>query len=215
MTEQVVHGHPTGQRRSVIAEGRKRAGVFLIALSAQFITVIMLAAAMAPNYNFNTAAISDLGVIPETALLFNASLVAVGVLNLLAGFYFYRAHGKRWLLAVFALAGVGAMGAGVFPLDAGAAHSLFALLAFLFFNVQALGSATEFPGVMKVLSVLAGGLGLVFVVIMILGDGGNTALFGPIGHGGAERMIVYPAMLWMLAAGGYLLGAQEGPETTA
>jgi hypothetical protein len=46
---------------------------------------------------------------------------------------------------------------------------------------------------------------LVFVVVMVIGDSGNPAIFGAIGHGGAERMIVYPAMLWMLALGGYLM----------
>ena len=35
----------------------------------------------------------------------------------------------------------------------------------------------------------------------------NAGVFGPIGHGGAERMIVYPSMLWMMAFGGYLMAA--------
>ncbi|WP_240728578.1 DUF998 domain-containing protein [Halobellus limi] len=172
-------------------------------------TVIMLAAAMVPGYDFRGGAISDLGVFPETALLFNASLILVGVLNLAGGYFFYRSHGKRWLLAVFALAGVGAIGAGLFPLDTGGLHGLSALLAFVFFNVQAIGSATRLGGVMRALAVLAGVLGLVFVVLMALGDGGNTAAFGPIGHGGTERMIVYPVMLWLVAFGGYLLGERE------
>jgi len=67
-----------------------------------------------PDYDFSGAAISDLGVIAETALVFNSSLVAVGLCNLCGGFYFYRTHGKRWLFAIFALAGIGAVGAGVF-----------------------------------------------------------------------------------------------------
>jgi hypothetical protein len=58
---------------------------------------------------------------------------------------------------------------------------------------------------MRAVSVLAGLVGLAFVVVMVIGDAGNTAIFGPIGHGGAERMIVYPAMLWMMAFGGYLM----------
>jgi len=57
----------------------------------------------------------------------------------------------------------------------------------------------------RVVSVLAGLLGLEFVLLMIIGDAGNPGAFGPIGHGGAERMIVYPAMLWMLAFGGSLM----------
>ncbi|NLV06211.1 DUF998 domain-containing protein [Haloarcula rubripromontorii] len=191
---------------------RTLAGVCFVALAAQFMTVIMLAAAMLPGYDFRAAAISDLGVFPETALLFNVSLIAVGLLNLLGGYFFYRSHGKRWLLAIFVLAGMGAIGAGLFPLDTGGIHGLAALLAFVFFNVQAIGSATRLAGVMRVLAVLAGTLGLAFVVLMALGDAGNAAAFGPIGHGGTERMIVYPVMLWLVAFGGYLLGTSERPR---
>lgn len=186
--------------------GRRLAGIFLFALAAQFMVVIMFGAAMAPDYNFNEAAISDLGVIGATATMFNASLIVVGVFNLIGGYYFYRSHGKRWLLSIFAVAGIGAMGAGIFPLEPEGIHGLFALLAFLFFNVQAIGSATRVAGVMKLLSILAGLVGLAFLVVMALGDGGNEAFFGPIGHGGVERMIVYPPMIWLMAFGGYLLG---------
>ena len=203
---------PVFSVRGVTFAPQTLAGVFFFALAAQFMTVIMLAAAMVPGYDFRAAAISDLGVFPETALLFNVSLAVVGVFNLLGGYFFYRTHGKRWLLAIFTLAGIGAIGAGLFPLDAGGLHGLAALLAFVFFNVQAIGSAARLGGVMRALAVLAGALGLVFVVLMALGDGGNTAAFGPIGHGGTERMIVYPVMLWLVAFGGYLLGKSEHPN---
>ena len=76
----------------------------------------------------------------------------VGLLNLAGGYLFYRTHGKRWLVAIFALAGIGAIGAGLFPLDTGGLHGLFALLAFLFFNVQALGTATRLDEAMRALS---------------------------------------------------------------
>jgi hypothetical membrane protein len=188
------------------ARDRRVAGLLFFALAAEFMTAIMLAAAMRPGYDFRGGAISDLGVFPETALLFNGSLVLVGVLNLVGGYFFYRSHGRRWILAVFALASLGAVGTGLFPLDTGGLHGLFALVAFLSFNLQALASATRVTGLVRAVSVLAGVLGLVFVVLMAIGDGGNTAAFGPIGHGGTERMIVYPVMLWLLGFGGYLLG---------
>lgn len=172
-------------------------------------TVMMLAAAMSPGYDFGAAAISDLGVIPETALLFNTSLGVVGVLNVLGGVVYYRSHGSRVLLSVFVLAGIGAVGAAAFPLDTGGLHSLFALLAFVFFNLEAIGSGTRLTGVMRLVSLLAGGIGLVFIVLMIIGDAGNIAAFGPINHGGTERMMVYPVMIWMIALGGYLLGTTE------
>ena len=211
MSQIETTAEPVFAIRGITFAPRTLAGVFFFALAAQFMTVIMLAAAMVPDYDFGAAAISDLGVFPETALLFNVSLVVVGVFNLLGGYFYYRTHGKRWLLAIFALAGIGAIGAGLFPLDTGGLHGIAALLAFVFFNVQAIGSATRLNGVMRVLSVLAGVLGLVFVVLMAIGDGGNVAAFGPIGHGGTERMIVYPVMLWLVAFGGYLLGKATDP----
>jgi hypothetical protein len=62
---------------------------------------------------------------------------------------------------------------------------------------------------MKAVSLLAGAIGIVFVVVMIIGDSGNPAVFGVLGHGGSERLIVYPVMLWMLALGGYLMAAPD------
>lgn len=75
----------------------------------------------------------------------------------------------------------------MFSLDTGGLHSLFALLAFVFFNLEAIGSATRLTGMMKLISILAGSIGLVFIVLMIVGDAGNTAAFGPINRGGTER----------------------------
>ena len=185
------------------------AGVLLFALAAGFMTVIMLAPSMAPGYDYPGGAISDLGAIPETALLFNAALVVVGALNLVAGWLLARALGRAWILPVFAVAGIGAAGAGVFPLGSGGPHGLFALVAFVAFNLEALASVSITTGPMRMISAGAGVLGMVFVVLMAVGDGGNPAAFGPIGHGGTERMIVYPAMLWMLAFGGYLMGGRR------
>lgn len=184
---------------------RRIPGILLFLLAGQFMTAIMLAASMAPGYDLNSSAISDLGVIPETALLFNASLVAVGLLNTAGGFAFYREHGRGWVLGLYLLAGLGALGAGLVPLNTSDFHGLFALVAFLCFNVQAIASGMLVSGPMRAVSVLLGVIGLAFVVLMVIGDSGNPGVFGPIGHGGAERMIVYPPMLWMMAFGGYLM----------
>ena len=189
---------------------RRVAGLLLFLLAAQFMTVIMLGASIAPDYEYGGAAISDLGAIRETAPLFNSSLIAVGALNLAAGWLLYRAHHRARLLALFTIAGVGAAGAGLVPIGTSGFHSVFALLAFVGFNLEAIAVGGRVRGPMRTISWLAGALGLVFVVLMVIGDGGNTAAFGPIGHGGTERMIVYPAMLWMLAFGGYLMAGAHG-----
>ena len=98
------------------------------------------------------------------------------------------------------------------PLDASGLHGIFALMAFMFFNVEAIAVGTLVNGPMRVASWVAGLIGIGFVVLMVIGDAGNPGVFGPIGHGGAERMIVYPVMLWLMAFGGYLMAS--GYEST-
>ena len=203
---------PASAARPATVADLPLAGLSLVALAALFLTVLMVGASIAPGYDVAGGAISDLGVIAETRLLFNASLLIVGLLNVVAGILLYRRHARAWILVLFAIAGIGAMGAGLVPLDGGGLHGLFALAAFVAINLEACAMATAVTGPMRAISLVAGVIGLAFVVLMIIGDAGSPSVFGPIGHGGAERMIVYPAMLWALAFGGYLMAA-PAPES--
>lgn len=196
-------------RRLARATAQRWAGLAFLILGVQFMTVMMLASSVVPGYDFQSAAISDLGIAPATATMFNVSLLLVGVLNLVGGTMFFETHRKRALLAVFAIAGVGAIGAAVLPLDTGAPHSLSALVAFVFFNLECVTTGFVVTGPMRWLSVTAGIVGLGFVGVMLVGDSGNPSIFGAIGHGGVERMIVYPAMVLLIALGGYLVGAAD------
>jgi hypothetical membrane protein len=194
-----------------VTRSNRLAGALFFLLAAQFMVVITAGAAMVPGYDFGGGAISDLGVAAESALLFNGSLVVVGLATIAGGAVFHRTHRATWLLGLYALAGIGAIVTGLFPLDSPTGlHGIGAILAFVGFNLVAIGTGLRLRGPMRLLSVALGLLGLVFLVVMAVGDGGNTAVFGPLGHGGVERMIVYPPMLWLLAFGGYLLGA-DGP----
>jgi hypothetical membrane protein len=217
MTTETIVGRDTVPHASDHADvrGLRSAGVLLFVLTATFLLGTMLAASIAPAYDFHGAAISDLGVIGETALLFNGLLVAIGILNIVGGFLLYRWHGRAWLLALYVLAGGGAVGAGVFPLSTGGPHSVFALIAFLCFNLEGLGTAALTAGPLRSIGLLAGAVGLVYAVLMVIGDAGNPAVFGPIGHGGSERMIAYPVMLWLLAYSGYLMGRAGHEEGAA
>jgi hypothetical membrane protein len=197
------------QPRRIATHAVTLSGVLLFTLAAEFMIAIMLAASLAPAYDFNGGAISDLGVIRQTALLFNVSLLFVGALNIAGGYLLYRARGHAWVLVLFILAGLGAIGAGAFPLSTGDLHSIFALFAFVFFNLEAIACALVVRGPMRLISAMAGTIGIGFVVVMVIGDAGNPAVFGPMGHGGAERMIVYPVMLWLMAFGGYLLAGRS------
>jgi hypothetical membrane protein len=203
-----------GTAAAILHRNRTLAGVIILVSAAQFVTVIVLAASVAPEYDFKNAAISDLGSIPSTAALFNLSVVAVGLSNIVAGYFYFLVHRQPRLMAIFAVTGIGAIGVGLFPVNRFEIHRFFALLAFVFFNVEVISSGARLVGPMRVLAFISGAVGLVFIVVMTVGDSGNTAVFGPIGHGGTERMIVYPPMLWLTAFGGYLLArpSTSGPS---
>ena len=139
------------------------AGLLLFSVSAAFLLVTTLTASIAPAYDFHGSAISDLGVSAETAVLFNGLLVVIGVLNICAGYVLYR-RGRRALLAIYVLAGIGAIGAGLFPLSTGGLHSMFALVAFIAFNFEVIGSALLLIGPMRLIGIAAGAIGLVYAV---------------------------------------------------
>lgn len=185
---------------------RTIAGLALFFLPVTFITALMWGEAVAPDYSIHDNAISDLGVIPETSLLFTLTLLAVGVLAIVGGYFLHREEGRKGMMALFFLAGIGAVGAGLIDLnDPSGLHSIFALMAFLSFNVIPIAVGRRLGGPMRYISFAAGALGLIYVMVMFLGDVGITDLFGPIGHGGTERMIVYPPILWFIAYSGMLL----------
>jgi hypothetical membrane protein len=136
-------------------------------------------------------------------------MVVVGALDVAAGYVFYRWHRRRWLFALFALAGVGTAAVGVFPSSTGAAHAAAALVAFVGFNLQTAGSATRVAGPLRPLGLGAGALGLV-ALAWFVGGGGSPAAYGALGYGGVERLVVYPGVLWTVALCGALLGRLRG-----
>ncbi|MCW5714662.1 MAG: DUF998 domain-containing protein [Bauldia sp.] len=208
------HAADASQARAAGSYEAPLAGLLLFIAAAQFMLVMMLAGSIAPGYSQSQGAISDLGAIGETSRLFNTSLLAVGLLTAAAGALLYRHHRRVWLLGLFLLAAAGAFGAGLVPLDRNAdIHGLSALVAFVAFSLIPAACVVLLNGWARPLSILATAASVAYVVIMIIGDGGNPGVFGAIGHGGAERMIVYPVMLWLMAFGGYLM-AGGGPRQT-
>jgi len=146
-------------------------------------------------------------VISETALLFNSSLFLFGLLVIIGAYFYQQIHGKRWLTIIFLGSGIGAIGVALFPLNNPGVHAVFALIAFLFANFIPIAISTILPKPLTILSILTGVVGLFFLFVHLLSDMNLLSLYGLIGHGGSERMIVYPALLWLVAFGGYLMAS--------
>jgi len=110
---------------------KRLAGALLFVGSVQCLLGSIVAESLYPDYSVSENYISDLGV-GTTSLIFNSSVFIVGLLAVGGAYFIQRAFGSRILSVLFAIAGVGAMGVGLFPETAGAIHGVASLIVFLF-----------------------------------------------------------------------------------
>ncbi len=174
------------------------AGAMLFFGGTEFMLLMLIAESVYKNYIISQKYISDLGVGP-TAPIFNASIIIFGLLVMASSIALY----SRWrAFSVIAfIAGLGALGVGIFPEGSPyGLHTLFSLIAFLFGGVAATSSALILKGPLKATAAL----GPVSLVSLVLYVGGNYAGLGP---GGMERLIVYPILIWLIGFGAVLLGS--------
>lgn len=212
----------------LIRRSARYGGALLALAPLQFVAAMVVAQLGYPGYSDWTNAVSELGSARSPrALLFKASLVLLGVLGIV-GIYLVRSAFRKGVTArggigLFALAGLGAVGAGVFP-SGSSLHSDFAGLAFVgtaaALLLLALGMLRDTRWDGYRLFTLVGGL--VTLVGIVLYTGPTTL---GLGAGGAERLLIAPVLLWSLLAGVHLLqlpvyggpmvafgGASSGPS---
>jgi hypothetical membrane protein len=180
-------------------------GLMMFIASTQLIIFLMLAEATYPGYSISENYISDLGVGPSPAYwIFNISVFIFGLLAIYSAYLVDTLFGKRLNAVLLAIAGIGAVGVGLFHEDLGAIHVLMAFLAFFFGGLSAIFTFKIVKGPFALLSFA---LGTISIIALILQGAG--AYMG-IGVGGMERMIFYPVMLWAAVFGGYLMGNEDG-----
>ena len=162
-------------------------------------------------YSVSNNYISDLGALCRStctsvpsAYLFDGSIIILGLLIIVGAYYLQRAYHWRPATVLIALAGIGAVGVGLFPETTGIWHHIFSLVTFLFTGLTAIVAARFQRKPMFYFSVF---LGLLTLVALLLYIGSEYAGLGP---GGMERMIVYPVLVWSIGFGGHLMATDEG-----
>jgi len=191
-------------------EDRQWAGLLLFAGTVQFSIGMIIAEAVDPPYSVSTNYISDLGV-RAGAAIFNSSIILLGLAILGTSWFIFRAFKDRILMLVVLLAGVGAVGVGVFNEKFGGIHAIVSFITFLFAALSAILAFRVLRPPLSYFSVLLGVGSLVALGLYISNNDAG------LGNGGMERMIVYPVLTWGIGFGGYLLGMShsQGPPAAS
>ena len=193
-------------------------GTLFIIAAAQFTLCLIIAEALYPGYSVSANYISDLGVGPS-AIIFNTSVFLLGLLLLTATYLQRHNPNLKTLNTLLLLMAIGAMGVGIFTKDFTLAHGAVSSAAFFFAGLSAIASFKILPKPLSHISIALGAMTLTALALFSLGmltSGSLTSttaydstFYLGIGPGGMERMIVYPALMWLAAFGGHLITKQE------
>jgi hypothetical membrane protein len=194
------------------------AGTIFFIAATQFVLCLIIAEATYPGYSVSANYISDLGVGPS-AIIFNASVFTLGLL-ILAGTYLQRHNQNLKILNIMLLLmAIGTMGVGVFTKDVTLAHGAVSSAAFFFAGLSAITSFKILPKPLSLISIVLGVMTLTALALFSAGmltSGSMTSIeaydstfYLGLGPGGMERMIVYPAIMWLAAFGAHIITKQE------
>lgn len=171
---------------------------------------MLVTEALYPGYSISQNYISDLGVGPS-AMIFNSSVFLLGLLVVTSAYFVHSSFRNHLVTILLVLAGVGAMGVGVFPENSPAMHEIVSDIAFIFGGLLPIAAYRLVRKPFGYLSVVMGLLSLSAMVLLSAqySFGLGEQYFLGLGPGGMERMIVYPVLLWEVAFGGHLMASSQ------
>lgn len=173
-------------------------GFLILAGSALFLLGMIIAEARYPGYSISENMISDLGIGP-TALIFNSVTILTGIATVASVFLIRHSFSSRPFILLLHFSGIGILGLGLFPENAGHLHYIFASLAFISGSLAAVYSSGIFLSPFRYISSYLGCFSIVAAILFAVGN------YLGLGPGGMERLIVYPIIVWFIGLGGALM----------
>ena len=196
----------------------KVAGMLFFVAATQFVLCLTISEALYPGYSIFGNYISDLGVGP-LSIVFNSSVFLLGLL-LTAGVYLLRHNPNFQVLNIMLLLmGIGSMGVGIFTKDFSLEHGAVSSTAFFFSGLSAITSFKVLTKPFSLISIILGVITLGALSLFSIGmvaSGSVTSeaaldsiFYLGLGPGGMERMIVYPALVWLAGFSGHMASQRE------
>jgi hypothetical membrane protein len=196
----------------------KVAGVLFFIAVTQFVLGIIIAEALYPGYSVSENYISDLGIGPSS-IIFNSSIFILGLLLLIGTYFLWQISIFKSVKMLLFLMAIGSIGVGVFTKDFKIIHGAVAFMVFFFAGLSAIASSKVLEKPLSLISTILGVLILGALVLYSAGlitSGSLTSnevydsnFFLGLGAGGMERLIVYPALMWLTGFSGYLVTQQK------
>lgn len=211
---------PSFLRRGDVRANSTAAVLFVLAGSTILLGIITAEALFPGDYNTSEHTVSSLAstfepggeVHQPSATIFNLTMIVTGLM-IAGGAFLLSGYGRAAPIAIGVL-GTAVFLVGLFPGEVvdgepstEGVHPIVASLAFLGGGGAAILTARVTRPPFRYLSAAFGLICL--AALFSAGALSDTRL----GEGGVERWVIYPVVLWILALGGYLLGARpSGPE---
>jgi hypothetical membrane protein len=192
------------------------AAMLILAGATILMAIVTGEALFGAAYTTSQNTISDLGstwqpgdiVREPSATIFNTAMLASGAMIVVAAATYWRAHRSRSLATALLLLGVGMLGVGSFPGTEIGGHpstaGLHPPLSMLTFIAGGLCGVLAYRVTTAPFRYVSLTLGLVSLASLVLSGPLSSS---ELGAGGVERWVAFPVVLWVVAFGGYLLGA--------
>ena len=172
--------------------------------------IVSLSEALYPNYSVQKNAISDLAATTaNTSILTESAGFVWGLCWLLGSYFLLRNTGRKGLMAVYLLPGIGVLLAILSPENVNVAiHSVGAVVAFIPGAIALILSYKLIRSEIKYFALILGAISLVGIALEF-GAYYSSVVQQVLGPGGTERIIVYPLLAWLMSFGGYLAGRTD------
>jgi len=189
-------------------DSNKTAVLLMFVGAAQVILAAIVSESVYSGVNVVQKEMTALGTFSSAgnyAAIFDVSVLLLG-LTVIAGAYFIqRIFRNKLFTALLSVSGAGVVAMALVANFSLQLHSIFAMVTFVALAVSAFMSYKFEKSPLSYVSVVLGVVMLSALVLFVLGQV-NSGFYLGISIGGMERFIIYPALLWLLGFGAYLIG---------
>jgi hypothetical membrane protein len=188
----------------------KAAGIILMTACLQFLLAVNISESQYPFYSTSQNTLSDLGALAgSSATIFNLSVIILGIMGLVVVYLVLKSGGCRLFSSSLAISSLAAVGVGLFPTYTGTPHMFFSGVVFFFGTLAVIFSYRLGLNVPMVALSLVLGLISLLTIFSFLWLGMASPLVELLGVGGAERLVAYPVLFYLIGLGGYLTSRGE------